>query len=471
MARVVQRRSNPPYLLIIFVFLFLISATFAVMTYVNLDKTRKELEGKTVEYTKLAGETDQAVVKQLVDLGTKSRPNRTVVGQLRKQVEDLAGRIVEKGPSTYENAAIVLGLSAPGATTQPEDLDIYHQIGWPEHSSLEKLIKDLNDKINKNQAALATLKTDLGEKQAKIEELNEKAKKDRENYNKALGDKDTKALDIQKKFDEVKDAADKQIAELRAEIEKAQVEYNKTLAEKTADIEKLKAEAVKLAKDNGDLKRKMSDLKNPPVVTMQPDGKVVTVVDSARICYISLGEQKKVTAGLTFAVYPSTGITEKAPKARIMVKNVDKSTSECTILEEDNRDPITQGDLICNVAYSTGRSYTFVVEGDFDIRGTGQATSAGTDAVKAMIAKASGKIVDTVSSDVDYVVMGEAPARVAEPKEGVTLTPSEEKLMKDQKKAYDHYQLMLQQANSLRIPVLNTNRFLDLVGYSNSTTK
>ena len=40
MARVVSQRSGPPYLLIIFVFLFVVSTAIAVLVYLELDKAR-----------------------------------------------------------------------------------------------------------------------------------------------------------------------------------------------------------------------------------------------------------------------------------------------------------------------------------------------------------------------------------------------------------------------------------------------
>ena len=42
MARVVQRRSNPPVLVILFVFLFVISAAMAALFYSNLSDQKKQ---------------------------------------------------------------------------------------------------------------------------------------------------------------------------------------------------------------------------------------------------------------------------------------------------------------------------------------------------------------------------------------------------------------------------------------------
>jgi len=42
MARVIQQRTSPPYLLIIMVFLFLIAATVAVLFYLDREKANQK---------------------------------------------------------------------------------------------------------------------------------------------------------------------------------------------------------------------------------------------------------------------------------------------------------------------------------------------------------------------------------------------------------------------------------------------
>jgi len=60
MARVVQRRPNPPYLLILFVFLFLVSTALAILFYTRQDDARKKITTKLTRERARALAYDQA---------------------------------------------------------------------------------------------------------------------------------------------------------------------------------------------------------------------------------------------------------------------------------------------------------------------------------------------------------------------------------------------------------------------------
>jgi hypothetical protein len=69
-----------------------------------------------------------------------------------------------------------------------------------------------------------------------------------------------------------------------------------------------------------------------------------------------------------------------------------------------------------------------------------------------------------VTTDTDYVVIGEEPAAAHAPAEGATAAPASpevDKVRTAYKKAQDD-------AAKYRIPVLNVNRFLNLIGFDPS---
>ena len=133
------------------------------------------------------------------------------------------------------------------------------------------------------------------------------------------------------------------------------------------------------------------------------------------------------------------------------------------------------GDPIVNLAYDPDVAYRFVVFGEFDLPGV--AEGLGEERVRSMI-RAWGGEVDPpinpaasgqikVSYQVDYVVLGPEPA---EPR-GLTADelsdPAALVQQRRDRQLYDAYQEILRQAVAAGIPVLNQNRFLDLVGYYN----
>ncbi len=94
MARVVQQRTGPPYLLIIMVFLFLIAATLFVLTYMKADKLTKQLADTEETLEKLAGSDDlrDAKIDRMMsqyDTPPAGEVSKTVVKQFQSQVNDL----------------------------------------------------------------------------------------------------------------------------------------------------------------------------------------------------------------------------------------------------------------------------------------------------------------------------------------------------------------------------------------------
>jgi hypothetical protein len=168
---------------------------------------------------------------------------------------------------------------------------------------------------------------------------------------------------------------------------------------------------------------------------------------------------------MTFSVYPTTGIPVETGegKAAITVVSVNDRTAQCRIASGAKDDAIMAGDPIGNVAYDALRTYTFAVEGQFDLTGHGTPTAEGADEVKSMIKHSGGKVSDDVGLNTDFIVMGAEPPKPTKPKESDPATA--QKNYEDLIKPYNHYQEVLRQAQAMKIPMLNTNRFLALVGY------
>ena len=191
-----------------------------------------------------------------------------------------------------------------------------------------------------------------------------------------------------------------------------------------------------------------------------PDGNITRVVDE-KTCYISLGSGNGVLEDWMFSVY-SRGDAEAA-KAQIIVKQVFEETSECVIAKENPKDPIAEGDIIASIAFDENRQYTFLVKGQFDIQGSGEATDEGRDQVIALIRQFGGKVVNDVDVDVDFVVLGPEPAIPAEPDKDMPATMRD--IYEATLRQRDEYLQVKQEAIDLRLRILNTNRFLERIGY------
>ena len=102
------------------------------------------------------------------------------------------------------------------------------------------------------------------------------------------------------------------------------------------------------------------------------------------------------------------------------------------------------------------------MHGNFDLDRNGTATPADAEVIKRLITQWGGNIVNDINVDTDFVVLGKEPAIPEKP------TEADPVMQADYEKAvaaYDSYQEISKKARDYRIPILNQNRFLYLVGY------
>ena len=119
---------------------------------------------------------------------------------------------------------------------------------------------------------------------------------------------------------------------------------------------------------------------------------------------------------------------------------------------------------MANLAFDPTRTYTFAVEGDFDLYGTGKPTADGAAQAKAIIIRFGGKITDQIDLDTDFVVLGAKPA--APPKPSETARAHDCQIYQQQLAIANRYDEVKNLAESMHIPVLNTNKFLAYIGYA-----
>jgi hypothetical protein len=184
---------------------------------------------------------------------------------------------------------------------------------------------------------------------------------------------------------------------------------------------------------------------------------------------------------LTFEVYDKQqgippagdpGNDEDLPKgkASIEIIRVNGTSSEARVTRQDTGAILQEGDLIANLVYDRNTKYTFVVYGDFDLDRNGNATPGDADVIKRLITQWGGKLTDKVGVDVDFVVMGREPVVPVYSQEELQ-DPFNQKKQADATAALEAYQNVLEKAIEMRVPVLNQNRFLYLIGYYNQAQR
>ena len=441
MARVVQRRGTPPYLLILFVLLFLTSATLAVLFYVRYDEK----------------------IQQLATSNSRLSDERRNVSDEKKQKDQLiavvAGREAEGVKADAAAARAIESLAGPHAKAWQNDglaaavLGLEELIGDPQTktSGFLKDIADLNVRVSSLDGTIKQKDASIANAQGKYDKLAADsaaqlatARNDFQANLKAKDDQLQRAVDQQKT-----DIADKdrRISVLAQEMEQAR-----------NDIRERDRLVLKYLQEIADRRPRLGTQPHTP------DGKILKALLDQQIVYVDIGEKDHAKPGLPLAVYSSqTGIpADGVGKAQIVVNNVFSTTSECRIVKAKKDDPIIEGDLVANVVFDPARTYKFVVEGDFDLYGEGRTDPQAKEYIRTMIERLGGQLVDEIAVSTDFVVLGEEPPRPPRPE--ADAPPGDWQLYTQKMKKYDDYTRIKGTALRLQIPIMNTTRFLAFTG-------
>ncbi len=435
MARVVQRRSTPPYLLIVFVFLFLISAILAVIGFMGSGDEKKQNVSLNAQKNEL------------------TRENAAVKNDIKELVKVITGK---PSPTVAE---------AVGAAEKAYDDPVVKDITASGRFGLAKELETLAANIADQKKTIDSLNAALAEKDQALGVKDKGLVQQQETHGGNVDELNAKIQELNAALAEEKELRDKAVKEVQDNLDKSREELQDELQDREKRLEE---SVLELAEKEKKVKRLESEIeklrgKKEIDVVNKADGQIEKIARNAGICYVNIGKKDRVQPGMTLTVYSKKGVKQDNVKGKLLVTNVGDNFSECKITEEDKNAPLVVGDEVANIAYHPVRKNVFVVKGLFDLQGTGNPTKDGADMVMDVITKAGGIISDEVGYQTDYVVLGEEPIKPSKPDEDAP--PAILRAYQKQLRISDEYKKIKEQASALRIPVLNTNRFILLTGY------
>ncbi len=463
MARVVQKQENPLlFVLVIFIFLFVVSAALAVLF----------LNQATEAEDKLATRN-----KTLSTLASPSDMNLPVVKSLMKAAGRSGGKSVV---AALNNESIKLGTLISGDVISVED-------AMKAYDTLHKNMVDMYGIKDKRGWLLGDVLgayTALTEAKTQIATLNEQIK----SLTKNVGDKSSEISKARNAFDAEIATLSKEKSTLATSLSAAQALRIKEL--KTASDQGLKIDRKKRKEIEG-LKRRINalsiqiKLKDAQIKLLsKPEGtgsglalgpksagQIVDIMTDIPVCFIPLGKEDNIVRGMTFRIYSPAGIPADGTghKASITVTRVLPKNSQCRIEQAHGQKPVAIGDLFMNIAYDRTHTRVFVVNGRFDLFGTGYArNNSAKRQIVNIIERSGGKVTEEVSYKTDFVLLGEKPLMPDAPgeddEEHVRMAYAR------QLKKLKEYNDVLEKAQKLRIEVINIKRFLALSGYDPAKT-
>lgn len=451
MARVVQR-SSPPYLTILFVFLFFIATALAGWFYSEWRDAETGIASLSDSIRSLATKRELNSETMVTLKARASGESRTVFDQYGQDVDQLIEAIV--------GSAAAADMDPAGALDRAKQLNAA--------TGLADLATRLRTEVKDGAQRETDLQTLLDQTAARVAKAMRDAGDTQRTLSEQLGRNREDLAALQATFDTLSTSFQSNVAE-------ANTDWENRVKALQADLAKTNAEIIRLTVANGDLAEELRILKGPKPGTgtgakpdIQADGEILEVLNMGdhTVVYINIGREDRVRTGLTFTIYSKrTGVSADArDKGSIVVKSVSAGTAECRVLRAETGDPVVVGDLISNLAFSSMGRPVFVVQGRFDLDGDGEADAQGNATVKAMIERFGGNVAEQITVDTDYVVMGMEPRRMAPPDTDAPAT--DVALFEQNEQMIQQYREMVNRGIALNKPILNTNQLLSYIGFA-----
>lgn len=339
-------------------------------------------------------------------------------------------------------------------------------IGTPLIAAMQDMQGELEDRSQR----IAQLEENLQQARDRAAALDQELADVRSTYNASVTELEQRLDQTRSDFASYRQSVEQMEQDLTSNVQQVRQEREQRIAELERERTEWQREADRLRQSLADARRRDAGIAAPDL--LQPDGQIAALVEDQNNVYINLGRNERIVPGMTFEVFsPNQPIApdqydEVRGKATIMVFDVGESSAQARIVRQQTggrNQGVSEGDRIINLAYSPDTIYTFFVHGRFDMEGTGEPTAADRERIASIIRQWGGRVVDNLTYEVDFVVLGTEPPLPGE--EPDSLDVAEVRAHAEAQRRYERHQEVVGEARSLNIPLLNQNRFLSLVGY------
>ncbi len=503
MARVVQR-SGPPYLTILFAFLFFVSAAVAAWLGTVAQNRGKEVTKlqETVNTLGQFNDPQMAAVKERAG-------SRSVIGQMRadtqKLIEGLVGPAAGRGmsvaaalrhidqarqavqtanpdePATRRLAGEIDRIAEQLRSAGGEGMNVTEALAQidaarqafaaanPDETAADgvlTILQRVGEELKSARQQIATLEAQNTELADDLRASRRSAGEARKDLAAKLDQANDQLSALQKKLDDLSDSYDQRITTANDDWEGRVRDLQDDLTTREQEIRTLEGRVRDLLARVDELEDRVRGERRGPETELTADGRIIEVVPEHELVYISLGREDNVRVGLPFSVYAKeTGVSaEGESKGRIIVKNVYDAVAECHVVRTTPGEPIVKDDLIANIAFSTVTQPKFYIVGQFDLNDDGEVDDDSLEAVRNMIARFGGSLVDEISVQTDYVVMGHPPRPI--PRPASDATPTQVALWEQLQERIEAYQSTQKLAMQFNKPILNARQFMSFIGYT-----
>jgi hypothetical protein len=460
--------------LVIFVALFLVAAVMAIVANATAGEKERRLAQLDKKYKDVIRDTDMAG-REYSDLKDAASADNSIFGMLVHDRAELAKALSGQAAATPKAAEAAL----TAAVDRAKKAGGVQLASGSAVSAIDSLGKTLAE--NKKQ---------MNDLSAQLKVAQDNLKKEMDNYKNSLSEQQKSVQAAEKKASDATTDVTKYREDTEAKVGTLEKSLTDTIEKDRKAVEDLDAQLKIAIAENGKLKGELQKCiekgaANRPRNVSDPvirraDGHIIQVEKNG-VVYIDRGVGEQIVPGMTFEIYDriegvpknDTSSEETMPvgKGSLEVTRVSAGSSACRIIKiQPGQQPLV-GDIVANLIYDPNTKQHFMVYGKFDIDQNGVATDQEADVVKRLITQWGGDLIDKISIDTDFLVMGKEPVvpnatpeqRAADAILDFNIKKAEEELKK--------YNDIRNAAIEMHIPVLNQNRFLYYIGYYDQAKK
>lgn len=464
------------YSLVTFVALFIIATVCAVIFYVKSEEYRTASQNDQATLEEVATRSEQSRLARIV-----GKPERGVsyLATMNKLFDDLYRMLLgkeapEDTPATVKFNEISMTAQAKLIEGLGDDID---PASGPDGIAILKTVEDLKQKLESARAELDNFDTISKDLQADLQAALDNNEQEKEAFLTNLNEFQAGYDQVREQFNELQQtmegACEEQIQLFQDKLVAQEVILKKKQMELQDTAKKLDETSTLL----DSALTKLSDIKPKPNIEVQaykPDAQIVRIDLQNGIVYLDAGIKDHIYRGLTFAIYDrNQPISETgAGKAEIEVFQVSEQVCAARIIKSEKRNPIVKEDIVSNLIWDSKTSNRFVVVGEFDLNNDSRPDKDGNQRIIEMVERWGGTIMDNVTVDTDFIVVGLSPNVLQRPtQDEMDIDPMAQLRFERSLAESQNYKNLLDKANDLSVPVFNQKRFMYLIGYDTLANK